>query len=73
MTEMSMYFAQRHGDRITAEVGIDPRTVEVDLTGVKASFGLDAETSSLTHRDLQARRAMMRDNLAASRKRRGRS
>ena len=72
MTDMSMYFAQRHGDRITAEVGIDPRQVEVDLTGVKASFGLDAETESMTHRELQARRATMRDNLAASRKRRGR-
>jgi hypothetical protein len=47
--------------------------VEVDLTSVKASFGLDGETESLTHRDLQARRDIMRENLAATRKRRGRS
>ena len=71
MTEMSLYFATRHGDRITAEVGIDPRQVEVDLTGVKASFGLEADAEGLTHRDIQARRATMRENLAASRKRRG--
>ena len=72
IAEMSMYFATRHGDRITAEVGVDPRDVPVDLTGVKASFGLDASTESITHRDLLARRATIRENMAASRKRRGR-
>jgi ubiquinone biosynthesis protein len=72
ITELSMYFAARHGERITAEVGIDPRQVEVDLTGVKASFGLDASTPSITHRELQARRAVLRDNLSTTRKRRGR-
>ena len=72
IAEMSMYFATRHGDRITAEVGVDPRSVPVDLTGVKASFGLDASTESITHRDLLARRATIRENMAASRKRRSR-
>jgi len=72
ITELSMYFATRHGDRISAEVGIDPRSVEVDLTGVKASFGLDASTPSITHRELQARRAILRDNLSTTRKRKGR-
>src|SRR5690606_21629644 len=42
ITNLSMYFATRHGDRIMEDVGIDPRTVEVDLDGVKASFGVDA-------------------------------
>ena len=72
IAELSMYFAARHGDRITAEVGVDPRKVEVDLTGVKASFGLDASTETITHRQLLERRATIRDNMAASRRRKGR-
>jgi ubiquinone biosynthesis protein len=68
IAEISVYFATRHGDRILAEVGIDPRNVELDLTGVKASFGLDESTPSLTHRQLQERRAMLRQNLASQRR-----
>ena len=66
---ISVYFATRHGDAIASQVGIDPRTVDLDLTGVKASFGLDASTETLTHRDLQARRAVLRENLANRRRR----
>jgi ubiquinone biosynthesis protein len=69
ITEISIYFAQRHGDRILADVGIDPRKVELDLTGVKASFGLDNSTESLTYRQVQERRAIMRENLQQTRKR----
>ncbi len=63
-----MYFATRHGDRIAADVGIDPRTIELDMTGVKASFGVDAETEGLTYRELQERRATIRRNLADRRR-----
>jgi ubiquinone biosynthesis protein len=70
IAEISIYFATRHGDRIAADVGNDPRGIDIDLTGVKASFGLDDSTEKLTHRELQARRATMRSNLA-SRRRRG--
>jgi hypothetical protein len=31
-----------------------------DLSGVKASFGLDESTEQLTHRELQERRAQVR-------------
>jgi ubiquinone biosynthesis protein len=68
IAEISVYFATRHGDRIAADVGIDPRGVDLDLTGVKASFGLDDSTEKLTHRELQARRATMRENLAKRRR-----
>jgi ubiquinone biosynthesis protein len=68
IAEISVYFATRHGDRIAADVGIDPRGIELDLTGVKASFGLDGSTEKLTHRELQARRATMRENLAKRRR-----
>jgi len=68
ITNLSMYFATRHGDRIMEDVGIDPRTVEVDLDGVKASFGVDASTERLTHRELRRRRETIRRNLARRRR-----
>jgi ubiquinone biosynthesis protein len=73
---ISLYFAQTHGDRISAELGVDVRNIEVDLDGVKASFGVDASTESLTYRELQARREIinkrMREQAPASGRRRGR-
>jgi ubiquinone biosynthesis protein len=60
------YFARTHGDRIAAEVGLDPEAWRLDLTGVKASFGVDPDaTATLTYRDLQARRALIRQRLEA--------
>ena len=41
----------------------------MDLTGVKASFGVDPdEVTSLTYRELQERRKLIRDRLAKKRK-----
>jgi ubiquinone biosynthesis protein len=71
ITQLSIYFATRHGDRIFADVGVDPRAVEVDLSGVKASIGVDDATEQLTHRDLQARRETIRRNLSRRRRRSG--
>jgi hypothetical protein len=50
-------------------VGIDPRLVELDLSGVKAGFGVDDETARLTHRDLRRRRETIRRNLTERRRR----
>jgi ubiquinone biosynthesis protein len=67
---ISVYFATHHGDRIAADVGIDPRGIELDMTGVRASFGIADDTEGLTHRQLQKRRETIRRNL--SRRRTGR-
>jgi ubiquinone biosynthesis protein len=72
IAQISLYFATRHGDRIAADVGIDPRAVELDMTGVKASFGLEADAEGLTHRQLQERRETIRRNLASRRRKPGR-
>ncbi|MGH2685015.1 MAG: ABC1 kinase family protein, partial [Actinomycetota bacterium] len=58
--EIATYFAVQHGDKIAADVGIDPRTMEIDLTGVKASMGLDSSVQGITYRDLQKRREVIR-------------
>jgi len=65
MATISMHFAEKHGERIMRELGMahDPNWAP-DLTGVKASFGLDADTEHLTHRELLERRQQIRDNLA---------
>ncbi len=53
---ISMMFTERHGERLGKELGIDPNSVQIDMDGVKAGFGVDANTEQLTYRDLQARR-----------------
>ncbi len=58
---ISVMFAQRHGDQLGRELGIGP--VELDLDGVKAGFGLDPSVERLTHRELQARRAMIQQRM----------
>jgi len=65
IAHISLYFAQTHGERIAADIGIDPRTTELDLSGVKGSFGVDPTTESLTYRDLQERRELIRSRFAA--------
>ncbi len=71
IAHIAVYFATTHGARIAGDVGVDPRTQQIDLSGVKASFGIDPATERLTHRDLQQRRAVIRERLAR-RDRRGR-
>jgi ubiquinone biosynthesis protein len=57
--QISLHFAQAHGERLGRELGIDHEAVRVDLDGVKAGFGLDASVEQLTYRDLQARRNLI--------------
>ena len=56
VTHVATYLATHHGERIAGEVGIDPRSMEVDLDGMRASIGLGPEVKTLTFRDLQQRR-----------------
>ena len=59
-----MHFAEQHGERLAAELGMDMGDAyELDLTGMKASFGLDASVEGVTYRELQERREIIRDRL----------
>jgi ubiquinone biosynthesis protein len=60
---IATYFTVHHGERLARDIGIDPASVEVDLTGVKASFGLDADHEALTYAELLARREVIRKRL----------
>jgi ubiquinone biosynthesis protein len=72
ITNVYLYFAQRHGERIMREIGVDPTRTGVDLDAVKAGFGLPSEVEHLTFRDLQARRqTILRRMQERPRRRRG--
>ena len=59
---IALMFAQKHGDRIVAQLGLEAQEDWApDLSGFKASFGLDDSVQSLTHREIQARRAEVRE------------
>ncbi len=64
ITKISMHFATVHGERIARDVGMDLRNWELDLTGMKAGFGVDPEqTKQLTYRELQERRELIRQRM----------
>jgi ubiquinone biosynthesis protein len=59
---IALHFAAKHGERIMAQLGLEAQADWApDLTSVKASFGLDESQQSLTHRDIQDRRAQVRE------------
>jgi ubiquinone biosynthesis protein len=68
IANISVHFAEKHGERIMAELGLETQPDwEPDLTGVKASFGLDASVEGLTYRELQARRQLIQKRMRNAR------
>jgi ubiquinone biosynthesis protein len=67
LTTISMTFMQRHGARLSQELGVDVSTIEVDMGSLKQGLGVDASTESMTYRQLQERRDLiqkrMRDHI----------
>lgn len=68
--QVATYFAQRHGERLAAEAGTEPK--DIDLEGFKASFGLDASVERLTYRELQERRRTISRKMEEHRRSEGR-
>ena len=63
IANISLMFAERHGERLGRELGIDASSVELSLDGVKAGFGVTADTDQLTYRELQARRELIQKRM----------
>jgi ubiquinone biosynthesis protein len=59
------YFASTHGERLAREVGMDPAVYEFDEDSVRAAFGVDDSVESMTYRQLQERRQLIRSRLRA--------
>jgi ubiquinone biosynthesis protein len=70
ITYIAMYFTNRHGERIAAEVGVDPRQQTVDLDGIRAQIGVTSDVEHVTYRDLQARRELIRKRMEEHRRKR---
>jgi ubiquinone biosynthesis protein len=68
VTRLATYFTVRHGERIAAEVGVDPRQHEVDLDGMRAQLGVTNDVDRMTYRDLQARRELIRRRMEEHRR-----
>jgi ubiquinone biosynthesis protein len=69
-----MHFYERHGSRIAQDMGMDPALLpQIDLEGIRASFGVTEPVERLTYRELQERREVIRRRLEQhNRGRRGR-
>jgi ubiquinone biosynthesis protein len=69
LTNITMVFTQRHGERLFRELGMDQSAFQIDLTSVKNSLGVDESTETLTYRELQRRRELiqkrMKDHLVS--------
>jgi ubiquinone biosynthesis protein len=63
IANISMLFAERHGEKLGRELGLDHSTFELNMDGVKAGFGVDPSTQQLTYRELQARRAVIQKRM----------
>lgn len=66
VTRVYMHFVEKHGSQIASDIGFDPTQAQLDLTGYKAALGVTAEVESLSHRELQERRAVLRSRLEGS-------
>lgn len=60
---ISLLFANKHGERLGRELGVDPTAVEFDMAGVKATLGLDADVDRISYKDLQARRDLIQKRM----------
>jgi ubiquinone biosynthesis protein len=70
---IALLFAAKHGERIMSQLGLEPQADWApDMAGVRAGFGLDESTPSLTHRELQARRAEVQGKFTGPDRPRGR-
>ena len=65
---ISGYFATKHGERIAADVGIDPREHKPDLSGMRASMGITDDRETITMRELEERRRIIRERMQGRRR-----
>lgn len=57
------YFATHHGAQLAVQVGMEPDEYEFDESGVRAAFGVDEAVETMTYRQLQERRELIRKRL----------
>ena len=68
--EIAMYMAETHGERISADVGMSIDVDAIDLSGIRASFGIVDDTVPVTARQLNERRAIIEKRMESYRRER---
>jgi len=64
ITHIAMHFATTHGERLAAELGMQGDEVyQVDMDGMKDAMVIDRSIETLTYRDIQDRRDLIRKRL----------
>jgi ubiquinone biosynthesis protein len=63
IAHIATYFATTHGENLAAQVGMDPEEYRFDPDGVRAAFGVDDTVETMTYRELQERRELIRHRL----------
>jgi ubiquinone biosynthesis protein len=64
IVKVVLYFHERHGDRIALEMGLEPGAMPApDVAGIRASLGVADTVDTLTYRELQERRELIRRRL----------
>jgi ubiquinone biosynthesis protein len=70
ISSISLMFAERHGERLGQELGIDHTSIEFDFDSLKAGLGVESSVNRLTYRELQQRRELiqkrMRDHVTSA-------
>lgn len=69
LADITTMFTTRHAEQLNHDLGAIMGNWEMDLDGIKAGYGVDPTvTDSLTYRELQDRRELIRKRLARSKK-----
>jgi ubiquinone biosynthesis protein len=63
VTAISMRFAEKYGATLASQLGV--AEVNVDMTGFKASLGLDSDVDGITYAELQKRRELITKRMRA--------
>ncbi|CAB4648195.1 unannotated protein [freshwater metagenome] len=63
LTNISMIFLQKHGERLSNDLGVDAQALEIDMGSLKAGLGVDESTESMTYRELQERRDLIQKRM----------
>ena len=66
------YFTERHGEQIARDVGMELTQAPIDVEGYRAAMGFTDPTETVTFRDLQERRELIRKRLEQRAEHRGR-
>lgn len=62
------YFQEHHGERLAAELGMDPNErLEINMDSVRGSMGIDEQIDTLTYAEVKARRDLISQRMKGRR------